>query len=158
MSFMFPPTAPCLPQQCLNIPLPSLPLPHLSFAVCRTFVKVNQAPYLLVIDFLEDVAFEQAAVRVDAGKRQVTVKVPKVQQKAWPSLLFEGDKEAVAARREASSKEKEEFLKKVRRRVEQVASLADFREHELISSSSMPLSPAVSCSCFPPPAGPRPGK
>ena len=74
-------------------------------------LKVNYAPYLTIIDFFDDVVYDQATAVFNSGT--LVVKVPKRIAGEWPALSAEGSKSELKSRRDAAAAKKLEEQVKV---------------------------------------------
>jgi hypothetical protein len=67
--------------------------------VTRVFLKVNQSPYLLVLDLFGDVNFLQSTVSIDSASREIKISLKKLKAGHWDQLAWTGSASDAAARR-----------------------------------------------------------
>jgi DNA-binding GntR family transcriptional regulator len=78
-------------------------------AVTRSYVKVNQTPYLLQLDLHAEIDFARVRVNFDLTRRLITLELPKVVAAAWPELTSKQDAALLTIRRHEALEERRLF-------------------------------------------------
>ena len=128
-----------------SLSLPPFPSPSLSPPVSDCFLKLNQAPYLLMLDLFAAVDLESAACTIDRDAQLILLVLRKSQAAAWPELQHTASSASeLSERRAASSARRMEHEEQVRQRQKALCVALISGAHCL--SLSLSLSPSLSLS------------